>query len=104
MDSICGNSLGDLDRLYVETLQHGLYRVRDAIRAGEQAWAAALAEFLHNIPSLIGEPNAMRHRYFWEAERTAYMEWVAAHGSEEGKSHMRTYYEPIWEAMRPLIP
>ena len=104
MDTTCGNSLGDLDRYYVEMLHHGLYRVRGAIWAGEYAWAAALADFLHNIPSLIGESNAERHRYFWHAERTSYVEWVAAHGPENAKSHMRTYYEPIWEAMGSLIP
>ena len=104
METVCGNNLDDLDRLYVETLHFGLFTIRNATAAGQHEWAHALADFLHNIPSLIGERNAERHRYFWDAERAGYLDWVARHGSPEPQRHVRTYYEPIWAAMGPLIP
>ncbi len=60
-------------------------------------------ELLHNIPSLLGEENIERHRYFWFKERTHYLEWLTSNGSAEAQSRMRTFYEPIWQEMESSV-
>jgi hypothetical protein len=58
---------------------------------------------LHNIPSLIGESNVERHKYFWFQERTHHVQWVSAPGREKARSRMLTYYKPLWDEMEPLV-
>jgi hypothetical protein len=84
-------------------LTAGFIVLRQASEAQDSGWMASELELLHNVPSLIGETRAGRHKCFWEQERMHYMEYVAASGSEMQKSRMRTYYEPIWREMEPLI-
>jgi hypothetical protein len=98
-----GNDMDELDRLYARLLQVGLLVLRQAIESGNQEWARAEAEFLHNVPSLLGEDNVERHRYFWNEERNYYLDWINTRGSEESRSRMRTFYEPIWNDLGPLI-
>lgn len=94
----------ELGQAYVRMLHSGLIAVRDAIAEGQRDWAYALADLLHNLPSLIGEPNGERHRYFWKGERPLYLERIAAVGSEEAVRHTRIYFEPIWTEIGPLMP
>jgi hypothetical protein len=92
-----------LDPYYLQMLGLGLMLLKHAAYARELPWVQAEVELLHNIPSLIGETNRLRHRYFWFKERTAYIEWASAPGREEKRSRMRTYYEPIWREMEPVV-
>jgi hypothetical protein len=93
----------DLDALYAQLLQAGFVALRQAIESGDQEWVHAELELLHNVPSLLGEDNIERHRYFWFKERAHYTEWVSAAGRDEAKSRMLTSYEPIWDELQPLI-
>ena len=87
------------DSYYAQLLHRGFLVLRQAIDSGSKEWIHAEMEHLHNIPSLIGEANINRHRYYWDQERRAYTGWIQEHGSDEAHSRMRTYYEPIWEEM-----
>ena len=89
--------------LYARLLQFGFLILREAHEANNEAWVRAEIEHLHNVPSLIGEPNAAWHRYYLEKERTAYQQWVAESGTEEIAQKMRTYYEPIWNELERLF-
>ena len=93
----------ELDRLYCLLLTTGFMVLRQASEAQDTRWVTSELELLHNVPSLIGETKAGRHKYFWEQERGGYMDYVAASGNEMQKSRMLTYYEPIWREMEPLI-
>jgi hypothetical protein len=95
--------MNELDRVYGSLLQAGFLVLRQAIDSGNEDWVRAEVEFLHNVPSLLDEENAERHRYFWNWERTYYLDWLKSHGNEEAQSRMRTYYEPIFEELQPLI-
>jgi hypothetical protein len=95
--------MNTLDPLYARLLQFGFLIPREAYEAKNDASVRTEIELLHNVPSLIGEPNAERHRYFLEQEQTAYREWVSESGSEEIAQKMRTYYEPIWEELERLF-
>lgn len=95
--------MAKLDRLYAEMLAVGFVVLRQAAESGDRDWLEAELELLHNVPSLIGEPNVERHRYFWTQERPRHVEWASAPGRDQAKSRMLTYYQPIWDAMEPLI-
>lgn len=95
--------MDNLDRLYTRLLQVGLLVLDQALEAGDTDWARAEVQHLHNLPSLIGEEIPERHSYFWNEERTQYIDWLITHGSELARSRMRTYYEPIWDELQPLI-
>ncbi len=91
--------MSDLDQLYVRLLHHGLVKLRDLVAGGDDRWAFATAEMLHQVPSLLGETNERRHVYFWRSERGAYLEWLRMSGNEDAASYTRTFYEPIWREM-----
>jgi hypothetical protein len=95
--------MAELDLFYAQLLSVGFVVMRQAAEANNRDWLEAEFELLHNVPSLIGEPNAERHRYFWSQERTHYIEWVSAPGREEAKARMTTYYEPIWNEMETAM-
>ena len=92
-----------LDACYARLLQLGFVVLRQAIESGNHDWIEAELVLLHNLPSLLGESNVERHRCFWFLERVEYMNWVRGQARNEPISRMRTYYEPIWEEMEPLI-
>jgi len=95
--------MADLDLLYARFLQVGFIVLRQAIEYAKRDWIDAELELLHNVPSLVGEGNPERHRYFWFQERSHHIEWVSAPGREEAKSRMLTYYKPIWDEMEPFV-
>lgn len=95
--------MNPLDRLYARMLQLGFFVLRRAIESGDEGWVQAEVELLHNVPSLLGEENLERHRYFWEQERDLYREWVSQNGPDEAVFCMRTFYEPLWDEMQPFI-
>jgi hypothetical protein len=92
-----------LNEFYRRLLEVGFIVLRQAIRTSDCEWAEAEIEFLHNIPSLLDEPNIERHRYFWFAEREQYLEWVSAPGRDVAKSRMMTFYHPILLEMEPAV-
>ena len=95
--------MDELDTLYAQLLSLGFVVLKQAVHSGKRDWVEAELEMLHNVPSLLGEDNVERHRYYWFIERQQYVDWVSAPGRDEAKSRMLTYYEPIWREMEPLI-
>jgi hypothetical protein len=95
--------MGELEVLYAQMLTVGFVVMRQAVESANRDWIDAELELLHNVPSLMGERNVHRHRYFWLQERPHYIEWVSAPGREPAKSRMLTYYKPIWDEMEPLV-
>jgi hypothetical protein len=93
----------ELDLLYARFLEVGFLVMRTALNSKDWDWVEAEYELLHNVPSLVGEANLERHRYFWFGERANHIDWVSAPGREEAKRRMEIYYQPIWDEMEPLI-
>lgn len=92
-----------LNQLYGSFPSVGLLTLRQAIDAKDLEWAQAEVELLHNIPSLIDDPNLERHRYFWHIERGHYLDWLNAPGRDQARSRTRTYYAPLWAEMEPIL-
>ena len=95
--------MDSLNRLYATLLARGLVLLREAIRSHDEQRAEAEVQFLHNVPTLLDEPNIERHRYFWNVERVAYIEWASKPGHELAAKRVGTYYEPLWQEMEPLL-
>ena len=93
----------DFDSYYAHLLTVGFVVMRQAAESRDHDWLEAEFELLHNLPSLIGEANVERHRYFWYQERAHYIQWASAAGQENAKSRMLTYYQPIWAEMEPIV-
>jgi hypothetical protein len=91
-----------LNNCYLQLLHLGFIVLRQAIDAKDWEWADQERQFLHNIPSLVNEPNLRRHECFWVHERSLYLEWVSRRGGEP-ESRMLTYYEPTLREMEPLV-
>jgi hypothetical protein len=96
-------AMRELDAFYAHLLTVGFVVMKQAAESGDPEWLDSEFELLHNIPSLIGEGNAERHKYFWLQERPHYIQWVSTSGREEAKSRMLTYYQPIWAEMEPVV-
>jgi len=92
-----------LTPLYLLHLQLGFIILREAMASGSREWLNAEIELLHNIPTLIGEENLPRHIYFWNEERGLYLDRLSALSETDANSKMRTYYEPLWNDMKPII-
>ncbi|MCA9118990.1 MAG: hypothetical protein H6822_16885 [Planctomycetaceae bacterium] len=92
-----------LDQLYLRLLQVGFLTIRYAQRRDELPWARVEVQFLHNIPTLIGEPNGLRHRCFWDIERANYLDQLLQLGRPEAVERMEKYYQPLFEEMQPLM-
>jgi hypothetical protein len=93
----------ELDSYYTHLLTVGFVVMRQAAESADRECLDAEFELLHNVPSLIGEANAERHRYFWHQERTHYIQWASTAGREKAQSRMLTYYQPIWAEMEPIV-
>lgn len=87
-----------LNSIYLELLRLGLPRIQLAFYSQNKEWLRAEIEFLHNIPSLIGETNGLRHEYFWSSERALY--WEAIDELDEEIQHgSRTHYAKLLESL-----
>jgi len=95
--------MDELNSLYIQMLHVGMFVLRQALSEDDKAWADAEVELLHNVPSLINEPDPSQHLYFWEATRAHHADWALVPGREHAKSRMATYYQPLWNQMEPLI-
>lgn len=92
-----------LDTLYARLLHLGFTSIKEALRLQDYERANAEIQLLHNVPSLLGEPNVLRHQYFWLSEREQYIQWAKTQGSERSRAIMRMFYEPVWLEMEPIL-
>jgi hypothetical protein len=92
--------LSERDRIYLQILQYGLIGLRAAAKAGESDYCAVEADHLHNLPSLVGEPNELRHEYYYEKERTLYLERVDR--SITGVEVTLMLFERLWAELGKL--
>jgi hypothetical protein len=95
--------MSELDSLYVSLLRDGLISVRNAARSGDYEWCKAESEYLHEIPSLIGDSNLTRHIYQATGARKLYLKWVADNNRHDVKKYVDMFYAPVWIQMDKLL-
>jgi hypothetical protein len=64
-------------------LEWGLLIIREQARAGRMDICEIEADHIHNLPSLIGDPNEQRHKFFIGKERGLYLQRLRHHGDSE---------------------
>ena len=85
------------DQIYIEILRFGLQRLRDCSELGLIDYCRVESEHLHNLPSLIGEKNEGRHEYYFQQERTLYLERV--NRSTPGLDFTLNRYSELWRML-----
>ena len=68
--------MSELGRLYVLLLQSGLAAIRNAALIGDLEHCRFESEHLHEIPSLINEPNINPYFFYANVIRQRYSEWA----------------------------
>jgi hypothetical protein len=88
------------DAIYVQILHQGLLRIRDSATLGHLQYCAVESEHLHNIPSLIGETNEERHKYYFEQERDYYL--ARLDRSIPGLDFTLRRYDELWTRLKQI--
>jgi len=95
--------VNELDRLYVTLLYHGLIAIRNASHGGDLEYCKAESEHLHEVPSLIGETNILRHVYQATAARGLYLEWVESNNRDDVREFIDIWYAPVWRDIDAIL-
>lgn len=90
------------DDVYRDILAYGLLHIRDAAYARDSHVCEIEADHLHNIPSLIGEANELRHLCYYENERTLYLDRISAQDSSVAVRVRFTLarYRDLWAELK----
>lgn len=99
-------SISIRDEQYIKILRFGLNRLRSLCAASRCDEAFAEADHLHNIPSLLGEENDLRHAYYLVTECEQYkksFEDNHTDASENAFDHVERVYEPCWKSIRESL-
>ncbi len=92
------------DEVYVDILTFGLIHIRNAAYSGDARACEIEADHLHNLPSLIGETNELRHQYYYEKERTLYLERAAGldASAAERAAFTMNRYRSLWAELEAI--
>jgi hypothetical protein len=93
----------ELDQLYLELLHRGLVFIRAAASAGDLDRCHAEAEYLHELPTLVGETNVRRHVFHATKGRDAYLEWIVNNKRDDVRECVRNWYAPAWRRMDEIL-
>ncbi|MBS0261292.1 MAG: hypothetical protein JSS02_04995 [Planctomycetes bacterium] len=87
------------DQAYLNLLHWGLLMVRDSACSGHLDLCRIESDHIHNIPSLFGESNELRHVYYIEQERGLYLERLVAAGAGEYADDAKSRYAESWRIL-----
>jgi hypothetical protein len=92
----------DRRKIYLDILYTGLLNCRSAGWRGDAAAAAAEADHLHNIPSLLSDDNEARHDYYLDLETGCYVVTLAKRADAVEAEGCRRRFERYWQELREL--
>lgn len=84
----------DIADVVLRVLQIGLLEARAAGWSGDAERGTAQADHLHNLPDLLRRYSPRKLRYYWNAERPAFI-------SRMGGQPLA--FEEIWAELEPLV-
>jgi hypothetical protein len=95
--------MSELDRLYIAILYHGLISIRNASINGDLDFCRAESEYLHEIPSLIGETNMRRHIYQATKVRPTFLKWANDNRREDVLEFVKTWFAAEWKRIDAIL-
>jgi hypothetical protein len=95
--------VSELDRLYIAILYRGLVSIRNASSNGDLDLCRAESEYLHEIPSLIGETNMHRHIYQVTKVRPAFLKWANDNRREDVLEFVKTWLAAEWKRIDEIL-
>lgn len=87
------------ERAYLDILERGVVMVRNLAFGGNIELCGIEADHLHNIPSLLFEPNERRHEYYIAIERTAYLQQLGRIGATGHLEEALVWYAEPWNTL-----
>lgn len=87
---------------YLQILERGLVAVRNHAHGGMIALCEIEADHIHNLPSLLDEPNETRHEYYIVGERSLYLERLKKLGAAEYQETMKSWYAEPWTVLASI--
>src|SRR5262245_48471372 len=81
----------DVAALILEILSTAVLRVRTSAWSGDARRCAIEADYIHNLPHLLGNYTAELLRFYWEVERAAFIEQSSS--AELGP------FQPLWDQL-----
>ncbi len=64
----------EISELLLDILRTGILRIRSAAWSGDASRCAVEADHIHNLPDLIRNFSPDRLKYYWEVERTCFVD------------------------------
>jgi len=89
----------DRDKAYLTLLHCGLVTLRNIAHSGEIDFCRIEAEHLHEIPTLVGEPNERRHEYYLRGTRGLYLQSLRELGAGEYMENANIWYSEPWRVL-----
>jgi hypothetical protein len=89
-------------RAYLQVLEHGLVAIRNCAHRGQIALCEIEADHVHNIPSLLGESNELRHRYYILQERGLYLDRLRKLEASEYLEDRAIWYAEPWRVLASI--
>jgi hypothetical protein len=89
----------DRDKAYLNLLHCGLVMLRNIAHSGQIDLCRIEAEHLHEIPTLVGEPNERRHEYYLRGTRELYLQSLRELGAEEYLENANIWYSEPWQVL-----
>lgn len=93
----------DRDKAYLSLLHSGLVMLRNIAHSGHIDLCRIEAEHLHEIPTLVGDPNEGRHKYYLRETRGLYLQSLRELGAEEYLEHANIWYSEPWRVLASVV-
>jgi hypothetical protein len=89
------NCPADISEIVLGILETGLLAIRASSWSGQVNRCAREADHVHNLPRLLANYHPQLLLYYWDVERTGYIEETAPEGLAAWK--------PLWRRLEPHV-
>ena len=87
------------EQAYLDLLHRGLVLLRNFAHANQRELCRIEADHLHNIPTLLGESNELRHVDYIKGERRQYLDRLRQLGAAECMEQVAIWYSEPWRVL-----
>src|SRR4051794_32294224 len=89
------NDSTEIKEVLQEILTTGLLRIRSMAWSGDAGRCAIEADHIHNLPYLLVQGDSEGLAYYWEVERTSYI--------DQSKPDQLSVWEPLWQRLQSHV-